>query len=104
MADRNAPEPAGMPEPLPWAKELDVYAVKDDVKPVLRHAINKEGKLRRRDQNNMVHPPQQISVYKLLRNSGRLVLVVVRKRLNPALLVGSGSARAQGPGLGTGLI
>ena len=62
-----------MPEPLPWAKELDVYAVKDDVKPVLRYAINKEGKLRRRDQNNVVHPPQQISVYELLRNSGRLV-------------------------------
>jgi len=34
----------------------------------------------------------------------RILLVVVRKRLNPALLVGSGSARAQGPGLGTGLI
>src|SRR5215469_16961815 len=67
MADRNAPEPAGMPKPLPWAKELDVYAVKDDVKPVLRYAINEERKLRGRDQNDVVHPPQQIFVYERLR-------------------------------------
>jgi hypothetical protein len=56
MTNRYAAELASAPRSLRWAKEVDIYTVKDDVDPVPRYIFQKELKLGRRDQDYLINP------------------------------------------------
>jgi hypothetical protein len=68
VADRDTTEVGGVLARRWWVEELNVDTMEQDLKPILRDVWQEERKLRRRYQDNLINPLQQIPVHGLVQD------------------------------------